>query len=188
VTHLLAASGTGPYLSATGTFKVVHITGNPHDAEDRGIRDGDLVTLREELAREEADEAAARFRRAGVEGALDAARARQAGLEQQLDATTPRLAAAQDTWYRLSALAERLRGTVQLAEQRVRHLSAPVEAHRPGRDPDELEREAAAVEASEAQLHAVEGRGNDGRGDSRPGHGERERGGGGGIGSSDGGR
>ena len=62
---------------------------------------------------------------------------------------------AQDTWYRLSALAERLRGTVQLAEQRVRHLSAPVEAHRPGRDPDELEREAAAVEASEAELHAV---------------------------------
>ena len=82
-------------------------------------------------------------------------RAEQSGLEEQLDATTPRLSAAQDTWYRLSALAERLRGTVQLAVQRVRHLSAPTEAHRPGRDPDELEREAAAAQAAEAELHAV---------------------------------
>ncbi len=115
----------------------------------------DLVTLREAFARDEADEIAARARRVEVDNALAAARARQSGLEEQLDATTPRLSAAQDTWYRLSALAERLRGTVQLAQQRGRHLSAPTEAHRPGRDPDELEREAATVEASEAQLHAV---------------------------------
>ncbi|MDT7713947.1 MAG: chromosome segregation protein, partial [Pseudonocardiales bacterium] len=39
--------------------------------------------------------------------------------------------------------------------QRARHLSAPIEAHRPGRDPDELEREAAAAQANEAELHAV---------------------------------
>ncbi|HKR48775.1 MAG TPA: chromosome segregation protein SMC, partial [Pseudonocardiaceae bacterium] len=115
----------------------------------------DLVTLRADLAREEADEAAARARRAEVEGALAEARARQSGLEQQLDATTPRLAAAQDTWYRLSALAERLRGTVALAEQRARYLSAPTEQYRPGRDPDELEREAAAAQATEAELHEV---------------------------------
>ncbi|MGQ0718287.1 MAG: chromosome segregation protein SMC [Pseudonocardiales bacterium] len=115
----------------------------------------DLVTLHAELAREEADEAAARARHAAVEGALDETRARQSGLEQQLDATTPRLAAAQDTWYRLSALAERLRGTVRLAQQRAKHLSAPAEPHRPGRDPDELEREAAAAQATEAELHAV---------------------------------
>ncbi|MGH3965962.1 MAG: chromosome segregation protein SMC, partial [Pseudonocardiaceae bacterium] len=115
----------------------------------------DLVTLHAELAREEADEAAARARHAAVEGALGDARARQSGLEQQLDATTPRLAAAQDTWYRLSALAERLRGTVRLAQQRAKHLSAPAEPHRPGRDPDELEREAAAAQAMEAELHAV---------------------------------
>jgi chromosome segregation protein len=115
----------------------------------------DLVTLREAVARDEADEAAARARRAEVESALDTARATQSGLEEQLDATTPRLAAAQDTWYQLSALAERLRGTVQLAAQRARHLSAPTEQHRPGRDPDEVEREAAAVQAQEAELHAV---------------------------------
>ncbi|MDQ2791537.1 MAG: AAA family ATPase, partial [Actinomycetota bacterium] len=115
----------------------------------------DLVTLRAAFARDEADEAAARARRVEVDSALDAARAEQSRLEEQLDASTPRLSVARDTWYRLSALAERLRGTVQLAAQRARHLSAPTEAHRPGRDPDELEREAAAAETSEAELHAV---------------------------------
>ena len=115
----------------------------------------DLVTLRAAFARDEADEVAARARRVEVDNSLTAARAEQSRLEEQLDATTPRLSVAQDTWYRLAALAERLRGTVQLAEQRVRHLSAPAEAHRPGRDPDDLEREAAAVDASEAELHAV---------------------------------
>ncbi|MGH3991490.1 MAG: chromosome segregation protein SMC, partial [Pseudonocardiaceae bacterium] len=115
----------------------------------------DLVTLREELAREEADEAAARARRAEVEGALDAARARQTALEEQLAASAPRLSAAQDAWYRLSALTERLRGTVRLAAERARHLSAPGEQHRPGRDPDELEREADAAQLKEAELDEV---------------------------------
>ncbi|HEY6425322.1 MAG TPA: chromosome segregation protein SMC [Pseudonocardiaceae bacterium] len=115
----------------------------------------DLVTLREQLAREEADEAAARARRAEVEGALEAAHARQSALEGQLDATAPRLSAAQDTWYRLSALAERLRGTVRLAAERVRHLSAATEQHRPGRDPDELDREADSAQLKEAELHEV---------------------------------
>ncbi|MDQ4011838.1 MAG: chromosome segregation protein SMC [Actinomycetota bacterium] len=115
----------------------------------------DLVALRGELAREEADEAAARARRAEVEAALDGARSRQSGLEEQLDATMPRLSIAQDTWYQLSALAERLRGTVRLAAQRVRYLSAPTDQHRPGRDPDELDREAAAAQAAESELHAV---------------------------------
>ncbi|MDQ4092048.1 MAG: chromosome segregation protein SMC, partial [Actinomycetota bacterium] len=115
----------------------------------------DLLTLRVELAREEADEATARARRAEVEAALDEAGTRQSGLEEQLDATMPRLSVAQDTWYRLSALAERLRGTVRLAAQRVRYLSAPAEQHRPGRDPDELDREAAAAQAADAELQAV---------------------------------
>jgi chromosome segregation protein len=115
----------------------------------------DLVTLRETVAREEADEAVARARRADVESALDTARVEQTVLEEQLNATAPQLSAAQDTWYRLSALAERLRGTVQLAVQRARHLSTPTEQPRPGRDPDELEREAVAAQATEAELHAV---------------------------------
>jgi chromosome segregation protein len=115
----------------------------------------DLVTLRAAVAKDEADETAARARRAEVDRALDTARTEQADLEQQLADSAPRLSATQDTWYQLSALAERLRGTVQLAVQRARHLSAPIDAHRPGRDPDELEREAAAAQANETELHAV---------------------------------
>src|SRR2546423_442216 len=105
--------------------------------------------------KDEADEAAARVRRDEVDNALNVARTEQTELEQQLAASAPRLAAAQDTWYQLSAVAERLRGTVQLAAQRSRHLSAPTEAHRPGRDPDELEREAAVAQVNESELHAV---------------------------------
>jgi chromosome segregation protein len=115
----------------------------------------DLVTQREAVAKDEADEAAARAHRAEVDSALDTARAQQIVLEHQLSVSAPRLSATQDTWYQLSALAERLRGTVQLAAQRARHLYAPIEQHRPGRDPAELEREAQAVQLAEAELHAV---------------------------------
>ena len=111
----------------------------------------DLVTLRDQLAREEADESAARARRAEVEEQLSVARVEQERLEAALAEDAPRLAAAQDTWYRLSALAERLSGTVRLAEERARHLADPVE-RAPGRDPDELEAEAEAAAEEEDLL------------------------------------
>ena len=112
----------------------------------------DLVTLRGELAREEADEAAARARRAEVEEQLAVARAEQERLELALAHDAPRLSSAQDTWYRLSALAERLRGTVGLARERARHLADAGEQRLPGRDPDELEAEAELVAEQEAEL------------------------------------
>ena len=77
-----------------------------------------------------------------VEEQLAVARAEQERLEDALAQDAPRLAAAQDTWYRLSALAERLRGTVGLAQERARHLADAGDARTPGRDPDELEAEA----------------------------------------------
>ncbi|MBL8927236.1 MAG: chromosome segregation protein SMC [Pseudonocardia sp.] len=117
----------------------------------------DLVTLRGELAREEADEAVARARRLEVEEQLAVARAEQQRLEDALAQDAPRLAAAQDTWYRLSTLAERLRGTVGLAQERARHLADAGDARTPGRDPDELEAEAEIVAEQEAELaEAVE--------------------------------
>lgn len=117
----------------------------------------DLVTLRGELAREEADEAVARARRLEVEEQLAVARAEQQRLEDTLARDAPRLAAAQDTWYRLSTLAERLRGTVGLAQERARHLADAGDARTPGRDPDELEAEAEIVAEQEAELaEAVE--------------------------------
>jgi chromosome segregation protein len=115
----------------------------------------DLVTLRGELAREEADEAVARARRLEVEEQLAVARAEQQRLEDALAQDAPRLSAAQDTWYRLSTLAERLRGTVGLAQERARHLADTGDTRTPGRDPDELEAEAEIVAEQEAEL--VEG-------------------------------
>ncbi|MBW0106922.1 chromosome segregation protein SMC, partial [Pseudonocardia sp. KRD291] len=123
------------------------------------LRDGrlrlaadDLVTLQGSIAQEEADEQGARRRRAEVEEQLTTARERQDELERALAADAPRLAAAQDTWYQLSALAERLRGTVRLAQERARHLSEAGADRTPGRDPDETEAEADAVAEQEAEL------------------------------------
>ncbi|MFD7656547.1 chromosome segregation protein SMC [Actinosynnema sp. NPDC059797] len=121
------------------------------DARMRLLAD-DLVTQREALAREERDEAAARARRAEVEKSLQQAQFQQNELEDQVAADAPRLQQAQDTWYRLSALEERLRGTVRLAVERERHLSAAVEAPRGGRDPDELEAEAEQTAELEQEL------------------------------------
>ncbi|WP_226352495.1 chromosome segregation protein SMC [Pseudonocardia sp. ICBG601] len=116
----------------------------------------DYVTLSEETQREEASQEQARRRRAEVEEQLDVARERQEELETTLAADAPRLQLAQDTWYQLSALAERLRGTVRLAEERVRHLTSSAEAGRtPGRDPDETEAEADAIAEQEEELVAA---------------------------------
>jgi chromosome segregation protein len=112
----------------------------------------DLVTQRRDIAKEQADETAARARRHEVEQALEIADARQTELEDALAVDAPRLAAAQDTWYRLSALEERLRGTVRLAVERERHLTAAVEAPTGGRDPEELEFEAEETAVREAEL------------------------------------
>jgi chromosome segregation protein len=114
----------------------------------------DLVTQRADIAKEEADEASARARRSEVEQALEVAQSRQTELEDHLAADAPQLSAAQDTWYRLSALEERLRGTVRLAMERVRHLSTEVEMPS-GRDPEELEAEADTAEEQENELAEV---------------------------------
>jgi chromosome segregation protein len=113
----------------------------------------DLVTQRRDLAKEQADENAARARRAEVEQALEEVTAEQTTLEEALAEDAPRLNAAQDTWYKLSALAERLRGTVRLAVERQRHLTSEVETSTGGRDPEELLAEAEQVAEREEELN-----------------------------------
>ncbi len=121
------------------------------DARLRLLAD-DLVALRDALDRDIADESAARARRAVVEAALGEAATSESTLETQLAADAPRLATAQDTWFRLSTLAERFRSVAQLAAERHRHLTAPVPAGAPGRDPDQLDAEADRVTATEREL------------------------------------
>jgi len=127
------------------------------DARLRLLAD-DLLGLRTELEKEVADESAMRSRRTVVERELEAARLREAELDTAMAADAPILARAQETWYRLSALQERFRGTAQLAGERVRFLSTELEDTRPARDPEALEREAATVRAQHEQLtDALEG-------------------------------
>jgi chromosome segregation protein len=122
------------------------------DARLRLLAD-DLVALRSALAREVADESAVRERRAVVERGLAAAQAREAELEAAIAADAPALARAQETWYRLSALEERFRGTHRLAVERERHLSTSEDADaRTGRDPAALEAEAAEIRDQEEAL------------------------------------
>ena len=113
----------------------------------------DLVTQRTTIEREEADERVARQRRAEVEQTLEVISAEETELEASLAEDAPLLQTAQETWYKLSALAERLRGTVRLAIERQRHLSADVAAHTGGRDPEELLAEAEHVAEQEEELN-----------------------------------
>ncbi|WP_328331881.1 AAA family ATPase [Streptomyces sp. NBC_00455] len=124
------------------------------DARLRLLAD-DLVTMRRALRNEIADEAALKERRETAETALKAALAREAGLEDEVRQLAPRLQRAQQTWYELSQLAERVRGTVSLADARVKSASAAPEEERRGRDPEDMEREAARIREQEAELEAA---------------------------------
>lgn len=124
------------------------------DARLRLLAD-DLVTLRDALRDEVADEAELKKRKDAAEAELGAALAREAELEGEVRRLAPRLQRAQQTWYELSQLAERVRGTISLADARVRSASeAPAEERR-GRDPEDLEREAARIREQEAELTAA---------------------------------
>ncbi|MCX4541050.1 AAA family ATPase [Streptomyces sp. NBC_01565] len=125
------------------------------DARLRLLAD-DLVTLRGALDAEIADEAALKERKESAEAELAAALRREAELEASVRQLAPRLARAQQTWYELSQLAERVRGTESLAQARVKSASAAdPEDERRGRDPQDMEREAARIREQEAELTAA---------------------------------
>ncbi|MFJ5736047.1 AAA family ATPase [Streptomyces microflavus] len=124
------------------------------DARLRLLAD-DLTALRDALRDEIADEAELKKRKDAAEADLKAALAREAELEGEVRRLAPRLQRAQQTWYELSQLAERVRGTISLADARVRSAGeAPAEERR-GRDPEDLEREAARTREQEAELTAA---------------------------------
>src|SRR6478672_3412950 len=122
------------------------------DARAR-LMDDDLATARAALEQELADETVLVERRAEVEAALAATRETEAALEEALREDLPALAAAQETWFGLSGLRERLRGTASLAAERVRNAASQPEVPQ-GRDPAELEAEAARVRVQEDEITA----------------------------------
>ncbi|MET7704385.1 chromosome segregation protein SMC, partial [Streptomyces sp. NPDC005485] len=124
------------------------------DARLRLLAD-DLVRLRQALRAEIADEAALKERKDGAEAELKRALQREAQLEDEVRQLTPRLQRAQQTWYELSQLAERVRGTISLADARVKSATSAPPEERRGRDPEDMEREAARIREQEAELEAA---------------------------------
>ncbi|MFG3721723.1 chromosome segregation protein SMC [Streptomyces massasporeus] len=124
------------------------------DARLRLLAD-DLVRLREALKAEVADEAALKERKESAEQDLRKAQQREALLEDEVRQLTPRLQRAQQTWYELSQLAERVRGTISLADARVKSATSAPPEERRGRDPEDMEREAARIREQEAELEAA---------------------------------
>ncbi|MFI9175225.1 chromosome segregation protein SMC [Streptomyces lincolnensis] len=124
------------------------------DARLRLLAD-DLVRLRQALKAEVADEAALKERKEGAELELKKALQREALLEDEVRQLSPRLQRAQQTWYELSQLAERVRGTISLADARVKSATSAPPEERRGRDPEDMEREAARIREQEAELEAA---------------------------------
>lgn len=124
------------------------------DARLRLLAD-DLVRLRGALQSESADEAALKERKESAEAELKKALQRESLLEDEVRQLTPRLQRAQQTWYELSQLAERVRGTISLAEARVKSATSVPAEERRGRDPEDMEREAARIREQEAELEAA---------------------------------
>src|SRR5690625_118653 len=88
-----------------------------------------------------------------AETAQAEARERLTRVETDAAAAAPALQEASEMWYRLSSLAERLRGTHTLAAERCRLLGTPqTEAETPGRDPADLDAQAARAREAEAEL------------------------------------
>ncbi len=140
--------------------KAATIQADLRDARLRLLAD-DYLELRDKLEREEADEAAIRARRAELEAALADARARESAFDLAVQAQAAELASAQQTWFALSSLTEKLRAVRGLSAERVRLLAADPEPERPGRDPDELDRQAAELRGEEAGLNERLGEGRE---------------------------
>lgn len=127
------------------------IQSDVRDARLRLLAD-DLVTMKAALAAEIADETAVRERRSEVESELVAAKAREAVLEAQLTNTSPEVERAQNTYYQLGGLQERIRSTLALAKERVRLGDVEDEDVQRGRDPEEMDKEAHELRNQEQHL------------------------------------
>ncbi|MCM3887240.1 chromosome segregation SMC family protein, partial [Frankia sp. R82] len=121
------------------------------DARLRLLAD-ELSAARSNLSVDAADEDTLRRRLAETQALHQAAVTREEQLQVALAAAVPQAAAAQETWYAMASLRERLLGTRSLATERARLLRTGAEELAGRRDPEELEQEATAVREQEMVL------------------------------------
>ncbi|BCI52606.1 chromosome partition protein Smc [Mycolicibacterium litorale] len=113
----------------------------------------DLVTRRSEFDSTHQTETMLRREHDEITTRLEAATAELDGHETAVAELTERAEQAQQAWFRLSALAERVSATVRIAAERTQLLDAEPEPST-GRDPEEMEAEADHMAAHEAELLA----------------------------------
>jgi chromosome segregation protein len=136
------------------------IQADARDAKSRLLAD-DLAQLRSNLSQEHADETALLERRAVVEKSLTEARGRLADLERESAEATPALTKANDVFYRLSAIRERLRNLASLADERLRMLGHTSDAA-PPTDLVDLDEQVERAKVARQELDAeVEAAGRD---------------------------
>jgi len=134
--------------------KAATIQADLRDAKLRLLAD-DFISMSKTLELEVADETALREKRTSVETELETVRRREEALDAQAAFEGPLLIAAQETYYNLSSLREKFRGTQSLAQERSRFLNEEAEeARTSGRDPVVIDAEAAALRVEESQLRA----------------------------------
>jgi chromosome segregation protein len=131
--------------------KAAIIQAEARDAKARLLAD-DMLQATQALQSELADEQAMSERRQALEQALDGARVAELAAEEAVREGVPRLAAAQETWYSLAALRERVASTLSIARERMRQAEDEPGELLVARDPDELDREAARIAAQEKEL------------------------------------
>ncbi|MBM7367552.1 chromosome segregation protein SMC [Gordonia hydrophobica] len=110
----------------------------------------DLVQRREEMAQHSTVEAEVRRQQDEVAAGLDAATEALTAAQEHLAQVTPAASEANRVFYQLSALSERVSGTLRVAGERAAHLSSP-SAAASGPDPEELERQAEQAAMTEAE-------------------------------------
>ena len=134
--------------------KAATIQADLRDAKLRLLAD-DFISMSKTLELEVADETALRDKRSAVEAEVDSVRRREEALDAQAAHEGPLLVAAQETYYSLNSLREKFRGTQSLAQERSRFLNEEAEeARTSGRDPESLDKEAAALRLEESELRA----------------------------------
>jgi chromosome segregation protein len=133
--------------------KAAIVQADLRDAKARLLAD-DLVAASSALESDLAAEAELKQRRLRLEAELTEARQAEQAAEAASRDALPQLTAAQETWYALAGLAERVASTASIAAERLRNADSVGTEDRPGRDPEAIEREAAEVRRAEAELQA----------------------------------
>ncbi len=138
---------------AQAARKAAIIQAELRDAKARLLAD-DLSAAQQTLAAELADERAMAEARARAEQAVRDALAGEEDAERALKEAAARYDRAQETWYGLAALRERVQSTITVAAERARMGDNQPQLDVGGRDPEQLETEAKEAREREQRLRS----------------------------------